>query len=162
MQYVGQTVRALKNQFWEYYRRMNKPKNDNFLYRHFKRIGHTPVNILVQPVEKITYDANSTSRFKIIERHETELKWIKLLQTPYPPGFNDNIYREGNLSELPDFDVSSLLEFRKRTARSHGIKKNGNCKRKSRVQKLANCSLRDLAAKLYAFIFKFITYFSFT
>ena len=42
----------------------------------------------------------------------------------------------------------SLLEFRKRTARSHGIKKNGNCKRKSRVQKLAKCTLRDLAAKL--------------
>ena len=97
-------------------------------------------------MEKITYDANSTSRFKIIKRHETELKWIKLLQTPYQLGFNDNIYNEGNLSKMPDFDVFSLLEFRKRTARSHGIKKNGNCKRKSPVQKLANC--RDLAAKL--------------
>ena len=97
-------------------------------------------------MEKITYDANSTSRFKIIKRHE--LKWIKLLQTPYPLGFNDNIYHEGNLSKMPDFDVFSLLEFRKRTARSHGIKKNGNCKRKSRVQKLANCTLRDLATKL--------------
>ena len=49
---------------------------------------------------------------------------------------------------MPDFDVFSLLEFRKRTNRSHEIKKNGNCKRKSRVQKLANCTLRDLAAKL--------------
>ena len=93
--------------------------------------------------EKITYDANSTSRFKIIKRHETELKWIKLLQTPYPLGLNDNIYHEGNLSKMPDFDVFYLLEFRKRTARSHEIKKNGNCKRKSRVQKLANCTLRD-------------------
>ena len=104
-------------------------------------------------MEKITNanantDANSTSRFKIINRHETELKWIKLLQTPYLLGFNDNIYHEGNLSKMPDFDVFSLLEFRKRTARSHGIKKNGNCKRKSRVQKLANCTLRDLATKL--------------
>ena len=49
---------------------------------------------------------------------------------------------------MPDFDVFSLLEFRKRTARSHGIKKKGNCKRKSRVQKLANSTLRDLATKL--------------
>ena len=48
---------------------------------------------------------------------------------------------------MPDFDVFSLLEFRKRTARSHGIKKKVNCKRKSRVQMLANCSLRDLDAK---------------
>ena len=40
------------------------------------------------------------------------------------------------------------MSSRKRTARSHGIKKNGNCKRKSRVQKLTNCTLRDLATKL--------------
>ena len=43
--------------------------------------------------------------------------------------------------------VFSLLEFCKRTARSRGMKKNGNCKRKSRAQKLANCTLRDLATK---------------
>ena len=49
---------------------------------------------------------------------------------------------------MPDFDVFSLLEFGKRTARLHGIKKNGKCKRKSRVQKLANCTLRDLAGIL--------------
>ena len=99
-------------------------------------------------MEKIICDANSTSRFKIIKIHETELKWIKLLRTPYPLGLNDNIYHESNLSKMPDFDVFSLLEFRKRTARSHGIKLNGNCKRKSRVQKLANCTLRDLDSKL--------------
>ena len=64
-----------------------------------------------QPVEKLTYDKNSSSRFKIIKRHETELKWIKLLQTPFPLGFNDNIYQEGNISKMPDFDVFSLLEI---------------------------------------------------
>ena len=103
---------------------------------------------MVQPGEQNTYDANLTSSFQIIKREETELKWIKLLQTPYPLGFNDNIYHEGNLSKMPDFGVFSLLEFRKRTSRSHGIKKHGNCKRKSRVQKLAYCTLRDLATKL--------------
>ena len=63
-------------------------------------------------------------------------------------GFYDNIYHEGDLSKMPGFDVFSLLEFRKRTARSHGTEKNGNCKRKSRVQKLANRTHRDLATKL--------------
>ena len=86
-------------------------------------------------MEKITYDANFTSRFKIIKRHETELKWIRLQQAPYPLGFNDNIYNEGNLSKMPDFDVFSLLDFRKRLVRSHGIKKNGNCKCNSRIHK---------------------------
>ena len=34
------------------------------------------------------------------------------------------------------------------SAKIHGIKKNGNCKRKSRVQKLANCTLGELAGTL--------------
>ena len=88
MQYVGQTCRALQKRFGEHYRRMKKPKPiDTFLYQHFKRTGHSPNDVLVQPVEKLTYDKNSSSRFKIIKRHETELKWIKLLQTPFPLGF---------------------------------------------------------------------------
>ena len=40
-------------------------------------------------VSKVTYDANSTSRFKIIKRHETELKWIKLLQTYHSGALRD-------------------------------------------------------------------------
>ena len=87
-------------------------------------------------MEKLTYDKNSSSRFKIIKRHETELKWIKLLQTPFPLGFNDNIYHEGNISKMPDFDVS-LLEILKRKSRSHDIRKKGNGKRKKRAVKSA-------------------------
>ena len=110
MQYVGQTCRALQKRFGEHYRRMKKPKPiDTFLYQHFKLTGQSPNDILVQPVEKLTYDKNSSSRFKIIKRHETELKWIKLLQTPFPLGFNDNIYHERNISKMPDFNVFSLL-----------------------------------------------------
>ena len=56
-------------------------------------------------VEKLIYGDNSTKRYRNILRHELELKWIKLLQTPHPLGFNDNIYHEGNISRLPDFDV---------------------------------------------------------
>ena len=80
--------------------------------------------------EKLTYDKNSSSRFKIIKRHETELKWIQLLQTPFALGFNGNIYHEGNISKMPDFDVFSLLEIRKRKSRSHGIRKKRKGKRK--------------------------------
>ena len=79
--------------------------NDTFLYQHFKRTGHSPNDVKVQPVEKISYDENSSVRLKNIKRFETELKWIKLLQTPFPLGFNDNIYHEGNISKMPDFDV---------------------------------------------------------
>ena len=100
--------------------------------------------MLITVTQSKTVDLNSTCRFKTIKSHKTELKWIKPLQTPYQLGFNDNIYHEGNISKMPDFDVFSLLEFSKRT---HGIKKNGIYKRKRRVQKLANCTLKDLATK---------------
>ena len=89
----------------------------------------------------ITYDENSTPRVKIIKRPETELKWIQLLQTPFPLGFNDDIYVEGNISKMPDFDVFSLLECRKCKTRSHGIRKNGNYKRKNLANKRANTTL---------------------
>ena len=95
MQYVGQTCRTLQKRFVEHYRRIRKPKNnDTFLYQHFKRTGYSPNNVIhvVQPVEKILYETNSSVRFKNIKRFETELKWIKLLQTPFSLRFNDNIY----------------------------------------------------------------------
>ena len=44
----------------------------------------------------------------------------KIITNTFPLGFNDNIYHEGNISKMPDFDVCSLLEIRKRKSRSHG------------------------------------------
>ena len=69
-------------------------------------------------------------RFNTVKRLETELKWIKLLQSASPLGLNDNIYQEGNISKVPDFDVFSLSEIRKRKRRSHGKRQTRNDKRK--------------------------------
>ena len=99
MQYEGQTCRFLKTRFSEYYHYIKKPhKIDNFLYRHFKQNNHSTSSISVQPCEKITYADNSFKRYRNILRHKLELKWIKLLQTPHPLGFNDNFYHEANIS----------------------------------------------------------------
>ena len=131
MQYVGQTCGFLKTRFSKNYRRIKKPRKiDNFLYRLFKQTNHSTSSISIQPVEKITYGDNSTKRYRNILRHELELKWIKLLQTPHPLGFNDSICHEGNISRLPDFDAFSLLDILKRNNRSHGKRKNGILKRK--------------------------------
>ena len=149
MQYVGQTGRSLKTRFREHFRKMKKPKKiDTFLYRHFKNNGHPPSKIVIQPLEKIIYVPNLSTRLKNIKRHETELKWIKFLQSPFPLGFNDNIYHEGNISKMPDFDVFSVLECKKRKSRSHGKRKNGNIKRKICTEKRLNTSLKDLSLAL--------------
>ena len=47
-----------------------------------------------------------------------------------------------------DFDVSSLLECRKRKTRSQRIRKNGNYKRKPRADKSANATIHGLAKVL--------------
>ena len=71
MQYVVELVELCKKRFGEHYRRIRKPKNnDTFLYQHFKR------TVIVQPVEKISYDENSSVRFKNVKRFETEMDKI--------------------------------------------------------------------------------------
>ena len=84
MQYVGQTGPSLKTRFREHFRKMKKPKKlDTFLYCHFKSNGHSPSKIVIQLVEKIIYDPNSSTRLKNIKRLETDLKWIKFLQSHF-------------------------------------------------------------------------------
>ena len=102
----------------------------------------------MQPVEKLIYDENSSVRFNTIKWLETELKWIKLLQSASPLGFNDNIYQEGNISKMPDFDVLSLLEIRKRKRRSHGKRQKRNDKRKRCAAQKSGTSLNNLSPKL--------------
>ena len=90
----------------------------------------------------------------------------KIITNTFSTGFNDKIYHEGNISKMPDFDVFSLLEIRKRKSRSHGIRKKGNGKRKKRAVKRSNTSLKDLSKVLedhgrhsmLSFFFKFPTY----
>ena len=83
-------------------------------------------------------------------------KWIKALQTPFHLGFNENIYHEGKISELPDFDVCSLLDIWKRNSRYRGKRKNGDFKHKRKnntVWTLANFS-KILKSELFQMIKK--------
>ena len=61
---------------------------------------------------------------------------------------DNSIYHEGNISKMPDFDVFSLLEFRKRKSRSHCKRQKENGKRKICAAQKSNTSLNDLSTKL--------------
>ena len=77
MQYVGQTGQSLKTRFREHFRKMKKPKKfDTFLCRHFKNNGHSPSKIVIQPVEKIIYDPNSSTRLKILRGMKLNLNGL--------------------------------------------------------------------------------------
>ena len=119
-----------------------------FFYRHFKSNGHSPSKIVIQLVEKIIYDPNSSTRLKIYRDMKLNLNGLNFCNHLFPLGFNDNIYHEGTISKMPDFDVFSVLECKKRKSRSHGKRKNGNIKRKICTEKRLNTSLKDLSLAL--------------
>ena len=137
---MGQTGRALKIRFREHKYNSHVKKLRSFLYQHFHSSGHSFHHVSVQPVEQIFYESNTTSSFKSKARFIAELDWIKKLQTPFPLGLNDNIYQCGNISKEPGIDIFSIFSIRKRKTRSHGIRRNGNVKRKSRFK----LSIQDL------------------
>ena len=49
---------------------------------------------------------------------------------------------------MADFDVFSLLEFRKHKSRSHGLRQKGNKRRKMFAVNRTNTSLKDLLQEL--------------
>ena len=143
MQYVGQTGRSLKTRFREHAYHSRNKKLRNFLYNHFRKTGHDFKDVTVQPVEHLTYSNDVTSSFKSKSRFIAEHNWIRNLQTPFPLGLNDNIYQTGNISKDPSIDIFKIFSIRKRKTRSHGIRKNGNIKRKSR-KKLSILDLHNV------------------
>ena len=122
----------MKIRFREHLYQCKNKKLKNFLYQHFRQSGHSVDNISIQPVEQVSYDDNTTSSFKSKARLIAEFKWIQNLQTPFPLGLNDNIFQSGNISKDPSIDIFSIFSQRKRRSRSHGVRINGNIKRKSR------------------------------
>ena len=40
------------------------------------------------------------------------LNGLNVYKPLFPLGFNDNIYHEGNISKMPDFDAFSLLDIK--------------------------------------------------
>jgi len=133
VQNVGQTGRKIKERFRKHiYKIKNGGRYNSFIYRHFKLDGHGLNNLAVQIVECLSFDRNTSSKFKIKARCTAEFncQWVKRLQTPYPLGLNDNILHQGHISNDPSVDIFSLCELRKRKSRSHGRRQNGNIKRR--------------------------------
>ena len=68
MQYVGQTGKSLKTRFREHFCKMKKPKKfDLFLIAISKVMVIHLVKIVIESVEKIIHDPNSSTRLKYKE-----------------------------------------------------------------------------------------------
>ena len=99
-QYVGQTSRKLKYRIKEHLYHIHKQDISNYLYEHFKSTCNN-ANITVTILDSLT---SNTEKRVLIDK---ELFWIKLLNTAYPFGLNDNIKGYGNIS-----DISNPLDYR--------------------------------------------------
>ena len=89
--YVGQTKRRLKDRVLEHLRSIAKNESGSYLVKHFNLQGHSVNDFTVHIAEKCNGNL-----------FDAELFWIKLLNSAFPFGLNDNIKGFGNISEIDD------------------------------------------------------------
>jgi hypothetical protein len=137
MQYVGETGQSLKQRFRSHsYKIRNNRKYHNFLYHHFKRYPlHSIKHVTLQPVQMLIKLPSATHKDNKIARLQAEFEWIVKLRSAFPLGLNDQIYRKGNISNDPNINIFSLGTKRVRRRRSHGKRRNGNIRRRDRLDR---------------------------
>ena len=102
LQYVGQTRRTLKERFGRHKANLRDDKEKNFLYTHYRTEGHNLFSMKI----KILQQCNHTE-----ELNAAEDFWIKTLQTIYPLGLNDNVYKLGNISNRANYKDTRFFEY---------------------------------------------------
>ena len=145
-QYVGETSQSLKGRFRSHLykiRNNSKRKYKNFLYDHFIKYNHSIEHVKITPVEILSKLSGKSKNDMKKRRLSAELNWIKRLQTPYPFGFNDQIYQQGNISSIrSNINIFSLKPEVRRKRRSHGVRRNGLSRRKQRLNRYLDDLLR--------------------
>lgn len=89
LQYIGITTRSLKERIREHIYYINNKKKFTPLYEQFHNCKSTPKFTVLDALEE------NSDKNKLFSK---ELFWIKLLNTAYPFGLNDNIKGYGNVS----------------------------------------------------------------
>ncbi len=119
MQYVGQTCRKLKDRVLEHRRSVLNGKLVTYLAMHFWEVDHNIDDLQVLIAEVVSTESSLQKR---------ELFWIKLLNTAYPFGLNDNIAAYGNISEgitpfnrisHPYFSLPQYIQKRSKYQKKH-------------------------------------------
>ncbi len=90
LQYIGQTKHKLKERVREHRLSILHNESSRYLVSHFNTSGHTIDDFSVQIAEVVSVGLNLADR---------ENFWIRLLNTAYPFGLNDNVSGYGNISE---------------------------------------------------------------
>lgn len=94
IQYVGETKRNLFTRMSEHLRSIKKEFPNTLLVNHFSTNNHNAEDMEFQILDSIS-EENTEKRI----RTDKELFWIKLLNTAYPLGLNDQIKGYGNITD---------------------------------------------------------------
>ena len=95
LQYVGLTTRKIKDRIKEHLYNIHNMKAYNYLYQHFRNCS-SDKTISFSILDNLPENADKSIL------NEKEMFWIKLLNTAYPFGNNDNIRSYGNISHIPN------------------------------------------------------------
>ena len=87
----------------------------------------------MQPLEIVHRLKDQSHKQHERSRLDSELKWIKQLQTVYPLGLNDNVMGVGNVSKLTNINIMEISSKKSRNNRPHGRRINRNKRKFHRV-----------------------------
>ena len=95
IQYVGETKNKLKTRMSQHKSAIKNQKHETLMAKHFKNPNTACRDFTIEILDNIDSQDNKIRRDK-------ELFWIRMLQTAFPMGLNDNIQGYGNISLNPN------------------------------------------------------------
>jgi hypothetical protein len=154
-QYIGETIRTVKQRFLEHRRNIINNKFKSHLIDHFNQEDHDVSHIRLQILSKVDFKLDNN---KIILTN-TELEWIRLLSTAYPFGMNENIKGYGNAAKNVStnntkehpylFYKFARKKNKKHTSNSNRHKKNHTFNNQETFDQLVTLSKNYETSKFY-------------
>ena len=102
--YVGETTQTLRKRFGQHKNDVMKNKKGTFMVKHFNSLNHTVEDMRIFVLDEIT----ETTEHVATKLRNAELTWIKILNSAYPFGLNQQIKQYGNIGDW-DIDKSTNI-----------------------------------------------------
>lgn len=156
-QYIGETTQKLKCRFTQHRYDVSKNKKSTYLVQHFNGVDHNVEHMKIKVIDALPLNVDN-KRTKVVLR-TLESNWIRVLNTAYPFGLNDNVKGFGNVSNwnnclttqegrLPFFGLKVPKAKKKKRIKRHRSKRYDD----NFIDKVAELHASDEHRKLYTYL----------